>query len=149
MLKKLILAVGKLLLIVGILVGCQADIQLMNFANLGCSSSPNPSELASDEWCGCCVEHDIAYWRGGSSTQREQADERLRDCVVRTTRNEVLADSIYEGVRDGSSKYFFTDYQWAYGWSFDRSYEPLNEKEQHIANQYLLNYFKSDQKVCL
>ena len=34
MLKKIILAVGKLLLIVGILVGCQSDIQLMNFANV-------------------------------------------------------------------------------------------------------------------
>ena len=141
MLKKIILAVGKLLLIACILLGCQSDIQLMSFANLGCSSALNPSELASDEWCGCCVEHDIAYWRGGSSMQREQADERLRDCVQRTSRNEVLADSIYKGVRDGSSKYFFADYQWAYGWSFDRSYKPLNEKEQHIANQYLLDYF--------
>ena len=79
----------------------------------------------------------------------EQADERLRDCVQRTSRNEVLADSIYKGVRDGSSKYFFADYQWAYGWSFDRSYKPLNEKEQHIANQYLLDYFKGDRKFCL
>ncbi|MDG1662850.1 MAG: hypothetical protein P8H97_05720 [Pseudomonadales bacterium] len=149
MLKKIILAVGKLLLIACILLGCQSDIQLMSFANLGCSSALNPSELASDEWCGCCVEHDIAYWRGGSSMQREQADERLRDCVQRTSRNEVLADSIYKGVRDGSSKYFFADYQWAYGWSFDRSYKPLNEKEQHIANQYLLDYFKGDRKFCL
>jgi len=148
-LKKIILAVGKLLLIACILLGCQSDIQLMSFANLGCSSALNPSELASDEWCGCCVEHDIAYWRGGSSMQREQADERLRDCVQRTSRNEVLADSIYKGVRDGSSKYFFADYQWAYGWSFDRSYKPLNEKEQHIANQYLLDYFKGDRKFCL
>lgn len=149
MLKKIILAVGKLLLIACILLGCQSDIQLMSFANLGCSSALNPSELASDEWCGCCVEHDIAYWRGGSSMQREQADERLRDCVQRTSRNEVIADSIYKGVLDGNSKYFFTGYRWAYGWSFDRSYKPLNEKEQHIANQYLLDYFKGDQKFCL
>lgn len=30
----------------------------------------------------CCIEHDRAYWYGGTSEQRLAADKALRDCVL-------------------------------------------------------------------
>lgn len=30
----------------------------------------------------CCIEHDRAYWYGGTRGQRRDADEALRDCVI-------------------------------------------------------------------
>jgi hypothetical protein len=33
-------------------------------------------------WQQCCVEHDIAYWCGGSREQRRTADDELRACVA-------------------------------------------------------------------
>src|SRR5438094_223886 len=28
-------------------------------------------------WCQCCVEHDFAYWQGGTAVQRATADADL------------------------------------------------------------------------
>lgn len=29
----------------------------------------------------CCIEHDRAYWYGGTKSERKTADDTLRDCV--------------------------------------------------------------------
>ncbi len=33
--------------------------------------------INSKKWQHCCVAHDVAYWRGGTAAQREQADSAL------------------------------------------------------------------------
>lgn len=30
----------------------------------------------------CCVEHDRAYWRGGSLREKRRADVRFRHCLI-------------------------------------------------------------------
>jgi len=34
-----------------------------------------------DGWVACCVEHDIAYWCGGSADDRWRADNELLLCI--------------------------------------------------------------------
>ena len=41
----------------------------------GCSMSPDGN------WGGCCVEHDEAYFYGGSDEKRAAADKKLRECI--------------------------------------------------------------------
>ena len=41
-------------------------------------------------WCPCCVEHDRAYYYGGSREQKKAADEALKQCVAQTLDNETV-----------------------------------------------------------
>ena len=59
------------------------------------------SLINSDDWCACCVQHDMAYWKGGTESERLAADEALRDCVIETTGNHELAEAMFLGVRFG------------------------------------------------
>ena len=117
---------------------------LSPFSSDGCSLFPDRSLINSDDWCDCCVEHDIAYWQGGTETQRLAADQALRDCVLEKTSDEALAEMMYQGVRFGGSPYFYNWYRWGYGWSYERNYQELTEQEQARANELLNEYFKDN-----
>ena len=149
MLTKIMYTNGRLLIIACVLVACTSDSQLMAFSSEGCASFLDRDLNGPGDWCDCCLEHDIAYWRGGSSEQRDQADNRLRECVKQKTNNEALAEDMYQGVRSGDSPYFFTGYRWGYGWGAPRKHQSLNEIEVDVANQLLIDYFKSGNQVCL
>ncbi|NNL56738.1 MAG: hypothetical protein HKO71_03225 [Pseudomonadales bacterium] len=151
----------KLLLVLALLVACQSDGRLMAFASQGCANyaasiyagdvslAPESNAAPASNWCDCCIEHDIAYWRGGTSQQHDQADARLRDCVARKTSDQALANQLYQDLRSGGSAYFFDGYRWAYGWSDERQYRALEQHELLIANRLLLDYFKAGQQICL
>jgi len=105
--------------------------------------------MTSHDWCDCCFEHDISYWRGGTAEQREEADQALRECVTEKTGNKALAAIMYEGVRVGGSPYFDTWYRWGYGWTEDKHYEPLTTAEETLADRLMVEYQNSDSKsVC-
>lgn len=107
---------------------------LAPFSTDGCSLFPDRSLIDKVDWCRCCVAHDLAYWRGGTSENRLAADRDLRACVHQATGNEALAELMFAGVRAGGGPYFFTPYRWAYGWSYGRNYEPLSASEEVQAN---------------
>jgi len=135
-----------------LLAACQSDVRLMAFASDGCANHAAISKAGDNSmnnWCECCVGHDIAYWRGGTVEQRDQADARLRDCVARQTGNRELANTLYHDLRSGGSAYFVDGYRWAYGWSNQRQYQALNERELAMANNLLLDYFKAGKQICL
>lgn len=113
---------------------------LKPFTTDGCSLFPDASWVNEDEWCGCCVAHDIAYWRGGTEDERLAADQQLRDCVEKNTNDKVLANLMFEGVRVGGSPYFYNWYRWAYGWPYGRFYQPLTAAEQARAKELLVAY---------
>lgn len=98
--------------------------------------------INSDDWCDCCLEHDIAYWQGGTKEQRLRADGELRDCVLKKTGNQTLAEAMYQGVRFGGSPYFYNWYRWGYGWSYKRKYQELTPEEQALVNEKLLEYLE-------
>lgn len=130
-------------------VACTSDSGLAPFSSDGCSLFPDSSLITKDEWCSCCFEHDLDYWRGGTYQEREAADARLKECVAKTTGNKTLATLMYEGVRIGGSPYFYSWYRWGYGWSYDRKYQTLTLEERKLADSLVENYFATvEQPVC-
>ena len=128
-----------------VLQACSQDteqdiVALKPFSSDGCSLFPDSSTITSHDWCDCCLQHDMAYWRGGTAEQREEADQLLRQCVANKTGNSALATLMYEGVRVGGSPYFNTWYRWAYGWRTDRNYQALTESENKLAERLMAEY---------
>lgn len=139
--KKNLTILGMVFLV---FAGCEErDSPLRDFTSDGCSLFPNQSLITKDDWCECCFEHDLAYWRGGTEEERESADLALRECVLRKTGNEGLAEVMYRGVRFGGSPYFYNWYRWGYGWDYGREYKELSEEEEALVEDKLRAYFTS------
>lgn len=121
----------------------EPPIRLSPFSTDGCSLFPDRSLVSDSDWCGCCIAHDFAYWRGGTAEQRLAADEQLRACVLKASGSSALADLMYAGVRAGGAPYSVTSYRWAYGWPLGRTYEPLTPAEQVAAASLQAQYLAS------
>lgn len=132
------------------LVACQSSSTLKPFSSDGCSLFPDANAITHADWCDCCFDHDVAYWKGGTETERESADQALRDCVLLKTQDKVLAKMMYEGVRIGGSPYFYNWYRWGYGWSYERKYQALTKDEAAQAHALLQAFFEHTDKsqVC-
>jgi len=132
-----------------LVAACSSEPSLRSFGSDGCSLFPDASLITADDWCSCCFEHDLSYWRGGTYEERVAADSRLKACVLEKTGNPALATLMYEGVRFGGSPYFYNWYRWGYGWNYDRKYQALTPSEQELADRLVEEYFASAQKpVC-
>ena len=75
-------------------------------------------------WVECCVEHDIAYWCGGSAQDRKEADRALSECVAEGGLKGV-AWMMYLGVRVGGTPWQPFPWRWGYGFEGFRGYEVL------------------------
>ncbi len=73
-------------------------------------------------WGACCIEHDRAYWQGGSMDTRQIVDEKFKDCMYKKTQSKILSIASYVVVRMGGVPYLATPWRWGYGWSFGREY---------------------------
>jgi hypothetical protein len=94
------------------------DLPPHRFTTDGCSLWPDGT------WVNCCVDHDIAYWCGGSCEDREDADETLRECVAH--HGPVgMGTIMYVGVRAGALPWYPFPFRWAYGWDWPRGYDQL------------------------
>ena len=112
------------------------------FTSDGCSLFPDGTIIEKNLWCDCCLNHDLAYWRGGTGEERKEADEALRACVLKKTGNKALSDLMYSGVRMGGGSIFPTWYRWGYGWPYGRGDRTLTEKEEESAHKKLEEYKK-------
>ena len=101
-----------------ILLSACARPVLAPFHSDGCSLFPDKDYLRGQSWCSCCVVHDVAYWQGGSDSERVASDDSLRTCVARRTGDSALAYTIWNGVRTGGSGAMPTWYRWGYGWPY-------------------------------
>lgn len=117
--------------------------QLKAFSSDGCSQFPDGTLNEKNLWCGCCITHDLAYWQGGSKQQKKQADEALRECVLKSTNNKILAETMYAGVRFGGLPIFPVWYRWGYGWQYGRGFQILNSSEKQLVERRLLQYQSS------
>jgi hypothetical protein len=129
------------LICVLLLAGCRDDGRLADFESDGCSLYPDSNFISKRDWCECCFEHDIAYWKGGTAAERRAADIALKECVLERTGNRARAEAMYAGVRAGGSPYFYNWYRWGYGWDYGRKYRQLTEAEQALAARKLEAYF--------
>ena len=123
------------------LLACSSESGLKPFRSDGCSLFPDAALISGDDWCDCCFDHDVQYWRGGTRAERDAADRQLQRCVEERTGNAALASAMYEGVRLGGSPYFYNWYRWGYGWEFERKYQALSEMEVSAADKLLDEYF--------
>jgi hypothetical protein len=101
------------------------DNTLYPFETDGCSNFPN------GDWGDCCKVHDLAYWAGGTESDREQADSNLRDCVA-ATGNPEIAGVMYTGVRAFGGPEQITTYRWGFGWQYNRDYKALTPDQQQL-----------------
>ncbi|HYM34134.1 MAG TPA: hypothetical protein VET48_02000, partial [Steroidobacteraceae bacterium] len=90
------------------------------FTTDGCSLWPDST------WRACCIEHDFAYWCGGTTEQRLNADRTLRACVAEHS-NAFNAWLMFLGVRVGGMR--LQPWPWRWGYGYDWPYRiPESEK---------------------
>lgn len=123
-----------------LLTACASTQGLQPFTTDGCSLFPDRSLVSTSDWCGCCLAHDLAYWRGGTAQERIQADQDLKSCVLAASASPELADLMFLGVRTGGGPYSLTPYRWGYGWPLGRPYGPLSSTEKIQASALRTQY---------
>ena len=79
------------------------------FVSNGCSVWPD-----GKDYLGCCVQHDLAYWCGGSVAARREADRNLRECVAGQSRG-LNAWLMYLGTRFGGHPLWPMPWRWGFG----------------------------------
>lgn len=102
--------------------------ELKPFQSDGCSSFPDGTYKQQTIWLSCCIEHDRAYWKGGTSDERKEADNALRVCI-KNVGEPGIATLMLAGVRVGGTPYLPTSFRWAYGWPYLRGYKGLSEAD--------------------
>ena len=50
-------------------IACSNETELSPFTSDGCSLFPDSSLINKDDWCECCFQHDLAYWKGGTKEE--------------------------------------------------------------------------------
>ena len=81
----------------------------------GCTGWPDDVVL------NCCIDHDMAYWCGGSREDRKQAVAALRDCVVAAYGEwpgPVLGWMMQAGASSAGSPHLPMYWRWGYGHAF-------------------------------
>jgi hypothetical protein len=86
------------------------------FLTDGCSRFPDTSWNVE-----CCIEHDIAYWCGGTPEQRKAADAAFGECVAGNSFG-AMGNSMELGVRVGGHPLWPTHYRWGYGHAYSPGY---------------------------
>ncbi|MGI8467542.1 MAG: FAD-binding oxidoreductase [Pyrinomonadaceae bacterium] len=82
-----------------------------NLKSDGCTHFPN------GDYLDCCVQHDLAYFKGGSWKERWRADGQLRKCVAAKNGwwHKPLAPVMWSGVRIGGVPFLPTKFRWGFG----------------------------------
>lgn len=104
-----------------------------------CSEWPDGKFTDPKQWANCCLTHDMSYWVGGTKDDRDAADKELKKCVSEVS-DSINGFLMYIGVRMGGTP-GNASYAWGYGWTKDRDYFDLSEREAEMAKELLL---KSD-----
>lgn len=117
---------------------------LRPFSTDGCSMSPNssvdPKRLLAESGLNvvqivdCCVEHDVAYWLGGSLRDKNAADAKFKMCVAEKA-GDFVADKYFRGVAFGGTANGFTTFRFGYGWDVRRIYRPISAQEMEQAER--------------
>jgi len=104
------------------------------FKSDGCSFFPD--EINGISLLPPCVEHDYAYWKGGTRAQRLRADKRLYDRIC-DLGMPVVACAMYRAVRCFGGRFWprrkhwgykFSKEEYGYATSKKRSYSPRKRK---------------------
>lgn len=102
--------------------------ELKPFVSDSCSLFPDGLIGQQDLWLHCCVDHDFAYWKGGTREERLHSDQTLRQCVSNAGQP-MIGLLMLGGVRLGGSPLWPTPFRWGFGWDYPRFYGPLSSQE--------------------
>lgn len=82
-----------------------------DFQSDGCTWFPD------GDYRNCCVEHDKAYYFGGTIKQRKAADDELYQCVLDRVgpKGKFTAQFMWAGVRLGGMSFLPTPFRWGFG----------------------------------
>lgn len=80
-------------------------------------------------WQDCCIAHDREYWQGGTSEDRQKADQMLFDCV-NAKGGPFWAWLLWSSVRPGGHPWLPVPWRWGYGWKYPHHYAPRSLSEQ-------------------
>ena len=82
-----------------------------DFISDGCSQFPD------GDYTDCCVEHDKAYFNGGSWIMRWRADKKLYKCVAakKGFEHKFIAPVMWAGVRVFGVSFLPTSFRWGFG----------------------------------
>lgn len=82
-----------------------------DFKSDGCTSFPD------GDYFECCVEHDKAYYAGGSWIARWRADKKLYKCVSAKGgfKHKFIAPVMWAGVRVFGAPFLPTSFRWGFG----------------------------------
>lgn len=83
-------------------------------------------------WEGCCIAHDLEYWRGGFWMDRKNADLALAHCI-REQGHPIWAFLMYYAVRIGGAPFFPVPWRWGYGWEYTARYQKPELSRKLIA----------------
>ena len=131
-----------LILTLAATTACASDTVIAPFTSDGCSDFPDGLPQHKTLWLACCINHDKAYWRGGTYAERWLADQALQQCVAAVGQPEI-AEVMLAGVRAGGSPYWPTRFRWGYGWPWPRGYTALSPEEQAQAQAAMTEYEKA------
>jgi hypothetical protein len=89
--------------------------------------SDNCTFFPEGRYSDCCVEHDKAYYFGGSYSARRRADNKLFGCVAkkRGFYPKLIAPIMWAGVRVFGTSVLPTDFRWGFGKN-----KPKNKKKK-------------------
>lgn len=73
-------------------------------------------------WVGCCVDHDIVYWCGGTREERRQADRELDQCVSESSSG-FNGTWMYLGTRVGGHPIVPAGWRWGFGRDYPAGYD--------------------------
>ncbi|MGE3611564.1 MAG: FAD-binding oxidoreductase [Bacteriovoracaceae bacterium] len=119
--------------------------QVNDFYSDGCSMYPDDEKIGGKtSWIHCCFVHDIAYWMGGTSEQRMDADLELKQCVSQVT-SKAHGEIVFLGVRMGGGPNTKLPWRWGYGLTNYTGYRELTDQDKEaIEKKYesVLDAFK-------
>ena len=102
---------------------------IKEFETDGCSASPDGTVEEPNRWLHCCIEHDQAYFMGGTRERKEAADSLFFICMAREC-GQNIATLYLAAVTAFGGPAFPTSYRWGYGWPPGRGYKALTENER-------------------
>ena len=116
----------------------QAEVKLSPFETDGCTMFVDGPSDRPELWRPCCVEHDLRYWFGGTESDMDKTDLRLKSCVEKVA-GVTWGALIYNGVRAGHHSPIKNKYQWGWAWNTKRAKTPLTSEEKTIVLSELHN----------
>lgn len=103
--------------------------ELRPFVSDGCTMAPDGTPARPRLWRSCCEEHDLRFWGGGTKSQRQQADQALRECVEEKAGKKIAA-LFFRGVQIGSSSpWKLPAKKWGNAWYEAAGYRELSSTE--------------------